>query len=80
MKFRTFFSFVLGGMAMTAFAQGGGYQDGVDYYNAERFEKAKTILEKTTSVHSNLTTTTHLQPPTSSTKVCRQIPPMVITM
>ena len=47
MKFRTFFSFVLGGMAMTAFAQGGGYQDGVDYYNAERFEKAKTILEKT---------------------------------
>lgn len=47
MKFRTFFSFVLGGMAMTAFAQAGGYQDGVDYYNAERFEKAKTILEKT---------------------------------
>ena len=31
---------------MTAFAQG-GYQDGVDYYNAERFDKAKTILEKT---------------------------------
>lgn len=46
MKFRTIFSFVLGGMAMTAFAQG-GYQDGVDYYNAERFDKAKTILEKT---------------------------------
>ena len=32
---------------MTAFAQTGGYQDGVDYYNAERFDKAKTILEKT---------------------------------
>lgn len=47
MKFRTFFSFVIGGMAMTAFAQTGGYQDGVDYYNAERFDKAKTILEKT---------------------------------
>ena len=31
---------------MTALAQG-GYQDGVDYYNADRFEKAKTILEKT---------------------------------
>ena len=46
MKVRTIFSFVLGGMAMTAFAQG-GYQDGVDYYNAERFDKAKTILEKT---------------------------------
>ncbi|MBJ2190387.1 MAG: tetratricopeptide repeat protein [Muribaculaceae bacterium] len=46
MKFRTIFSFVLGGMVMTAFAQG-GYQDGVDYYNAERFDKAKTILEKT---------------------------------
>ncbi|MCM1076326.1 MAG: tetratricopeptide repeat protein [Bacteroides sp.] len=47
MKFRTFFSFVLGGMAMTAFAQTGGYQDGVDYYNADLFDKAKTILEKT---------------------------------
>lgn len=46
MKFRTIFSFVLGGMALSAFAQG-GYQDGVDYYNAERFDKAKTILEKT---------------------------------
>ena len=37
MKFRTIFSFVLGGFALTALAQG-GYQDGVDYYNAERFE------------------------------------------
>ncbi len=46
MKFRTIFSLVLGGFALTAFAQG-GYQDGVDYYNADRFEKAKTILEKT---------------------------------
>ena len=48
MKFRTIFSLVLGGFALTAFAQG-GYQDGVDYYNADRFEKAKTILEKTLS-------------------------------
>ncbi|WP_297072023.1 tetratricopeptide repeat protein [uncultured Duncaniella sp.] len=46
MKFRTLCSFVLGGMALAASAQG-GYQDGVDYYNAERFDKAKTILEKT---------------------------------
>lgn len=40
------FSICLGGLAMTALAQG-GYQDGVDYYNADRFEKAKIILEKT---------------------------------
>lgn len=46
MKLRTIFSFVLGGIAVAASAQG-GYQDGVDYYNAERFDKAKTILEKT---------------------------------
>lgn len=46
MKFRTIFSLVLGGFALAASAQG-GYQDGVDYYNADRFEKAKTILEKT---------------------------------
>ncbi len=46
MKFRTLFSLFMGGFALTAFAQG-GYQDGVDYYNADRFEKAKTILEKT---------------------------------
>ena len=31
---------------MMASAQG-GYQDGVDYYNADRFEKAKTILDRT---------------------------------
>lgn len=46
MKFCTIFSLVLGGFALAASAQG-GYQDGVDYYNADRFEKAKTILEKT---------------------------------
>ncbi|MCM1052233.1 MAG: tetratricopeptide repeat protein [Paenibacillus sp.] len=46
MKLRTLFSLCLGGFALTALAQG-GYQDGVDYYNADRFEKAKTILEKT---------------------------------
>ncbi|MDE6118201.1 MAG: tetratricopeptide repeat protein [Duncaniella sp.] len=46
MKFRTLFSLCLGGLALAASAQG-GYQDGVDYYNADRFDKAKTILEKT---------------------------------
>lgn len=46
MKIRTIFSLLLWGMALTGFAQG-GYQDGVDYYNADRFDKAKTILEKT---------------------------------
>ncbi len=46
MKFRTLFSLFLGGCALAVSAQG-GYQDGVDYYNADRFDKAKTILEKT---------------------------------
>ncbi|MCM1355867.1 MAG: tetratricopeptide repeat protein [Staphylococcus sp.] len=46
MKIRTIFSLILGGFALTGFAQG-GYQDGVDYYNADRFDKAKTILQKT---------------------------------
>lgn len=46
MKIRTIFSLLLGGFALAASAQG-GYQDGVDYYNADRFDKAKTILEKT---------------------------------
>lgn len=46
MKFRTIFSILIGGCALMASAQG-GYQDGVDYYNADRFDKAKTILEKT---------------------------------
>jgi len=46
MKLRTLFSLCLGGFALTALAQG-GYQDGVDYYNADRLEKAKIILEKT---------------------------------
>jgi len=46
MKFRTIFSILIGGFTLAASAQG-GYQDGVDYYNADRFDKAKTILEKT---------------------------------
>lgn len=46
MKLRTLFSLCLGGLALTALAQG-GYQDGVDYYNADRFDKARTILQKT---------------------------------
>lgn len=36
----------IGGLSLASLAQG-GYQDGVDYYNADRFDKAKTILEKT---------------------------------
>ncbi|MDE6371211.1 MAG: tetratricopeptide repeat protein [Duncaniella sp.] len=46
MKLRTLFTLCMGGFALSALAQG-GYQDGVDYYNADRFEKAKIILEKT---------------------------------
>lgn len=46
MKLRTLFTLCIGGFALSALAQG-GYQDGVDYYNADRFEKAKIILEKT---------------------------------
>ncbi len=46
MKFKTLLSVILGGCAFTAMAQG-GYQDGVDYYNADRFEQAKIILDNT---------------------------------
>ncbi|MCM1519372.1 MAG: tetratricopeptide repeat protein [Lachnoclostridium sp.] len=46
MKLRSFFSIALGGFALCAAAQG-GYQDGVDYYNADRFEQAKIILDNT---------------------------------
>ena len=46
MKFKSLLSLFLGGCALSAMAQG-GYQDGVDYYNADRFEQAKTILDNT---------------------------------
>lgn len=46
MKFKFLLSVILGGCAFTAMAQG-GYQDGVDYYNADRFEQAKIILDNT---------------------------------
>ena len=46
MKLKTFLSLVMGGFAFCASAQG-GYQDGVDYYNADRFEQAKIILDNT---------------------------------
>ena len=46
--FKPLLSVILGGFAIAASAQG-GYQDGVDYYNADRFEQAKIILEKTLS-------------------------------
>lgn len=36
----------LAGASLGVWAQG-GYQDGVDYYNADRFEEAKIILDKT---------------------------------
>lgn len=48
MNLRILTSLCIGGLSLAALAQG-GYQDGVDYYNAERFDKAKTILEKTLS-------------------------------
>lgn len=46
MKFRSVFSLLMGGCALVSVAQG-GYQDGVDYYNADRYEQAKIILDKT---------------------------------
>ena len=46
MKFKFLFSLLLGAGALSAFAQG-GYQDGIDYYNADRFEDAQIILTKT---------------------------------
>lgn len=46
MNLRIITSLCIGGLSLAALAQG-GYQDGVDYYNADRFDKAKTILEKT---------------------------------
>lgn len=45
MKIRSLLTLCLGGFTLSALAQ--GYQDGVDYYNADRFDKAKTILERT---------------------------------
>lgn len=46
MKFKLLLSALLGGCALAATAQG-GYQDGVDYFNADRFEQAKIILDNT---------------------------------
>lgn len=46
MNLRILTTLCIGGLSLVALAQG-GYQDGVDYYNADRFDKAKTILEKT---------------------------------
>ncbi|MCM1522002.1 MAG: tetratricopeptide repeat protein [Muribaculaceae bacterium] len=46
MNLRILTSLFVGGLSLVALAQG-GYQDGVDYYNAERFDKANNILEKT---------------------------------
>lgn len=46
MKFKLIFSLLMGAGAFTAFAQG-GYQDGIDYFNADRFEDARIILDKT---------------------------------
>lgn len=48
MKFKFALSLLMGGCSMAAMAQG-GYQDGVDYFNADRFEQAKIILDKTLS-------------------------------
>ena len=46
MKLKFALSLLMGGCAFAAMAQG-GYQDGVDYYNADRFDKARIVLEKT---------------------------------
>ncbi len=46
MKFKFALSLLMGGCSLAAMAQG-GYQDGVDYFNADRFEQAKIILDKT---------------------------------
>lgn len=46
MKFKFLFTLMMGACAFGAFAQG-GYQDGIDYYNADRFEDAQAILNKT---------------------------------
>lgn len=43
---QTLILLAMGGVAAGAWAQG-GYQDGVDYYNADRYEQAKIILNKT---------------------------------
>lgn len=45
MKLKLLFAMLLGG-ALSAAAQG-GYQDGVDNYNAGRLDVAKIILENT---------------------------------
>lgn len=47
MKFKFLFSLVLGAAAFTASAQQGGYQDGVDNFNAGRLDVAKIILTNT---------------------------------
>lgn len=47
MKFKFVFSLVLGAAALSASAQQGGYQDGVDNYNAGRLDVAKIILTNT---------------------------------
>ncbi|MCM1483280.1 MAG: tetratricopeptide repeat protein [Muribaculaceae bacterium] len=47
MKIKFLFSLALGAMALTASAQQGGYQDGVDNYNAGRMDVAKIILTNT---------------------------------
>lgn len=47
MKFKSIvFALAIASAPMSVMAQG-GYQDGVDYYNADRFEQAKIILNKT---------------------------------
>lgn len=42
---KTLILLAMGGVAAGAWAQ--GYKDGVDYYNADRYEQAKIILNKT---------------------------------
>ena len=92
MKLRTLFSLCIGGFALTALAQG-GYQDGVDYYNADRLEKAKIILEKTLNDPSTNKAVSYFylgsldlrdgntqEPRPTSTTASRPIPNMATTM
>lgn len=43
---KIFVALIAGASSLMTFAQG-GYQDGIDYYNADRFDKAKIILDRT---------------------------------
>ncbi|MBO4379654.1 MAG: hypothetical protein J5784_01480, partial [Muribaculaceae bacterium] len=49
MKIKVFFSLLLGS-ALALSAQ--GYKDGIEYYKADQYQNAKTILERTLNASS----------------------------